>query len=352
MSDIYICFEGQYIYDYHIVANFCRHYIISENRVTNVLTQYENLSLDDLKSIYDRLHKSTKIGDYYFNDYYNFYSTIYLSKNNLATVDYRNSKDIARLPINIQKEYRLRQDQERRRIKQEINADRLNEIRQKDSLNKLEVDKAKFEKDQILKKKEAKSKAKEIFSKTYDLQKYDSIQYAITVGEIRKKIIETINSTNKIPNNKNLLAETYSNKYRFNNTYNVLYKLEDNRDYNSDNDFTDVRLTKKFSLISGNDSGCWLLNQTSIELPMLKMNNADYLTEVHFDNMKLDYAIGTTYVKVKNKEIDFLKFIPDSDIQAKIIEENKNITNGKYIITYQYFNILGEVNTIYDIKPR
>ena len=44
ISEVYACSENQYLIDFRIVANFCKHYFMQNGTLAYILTQYENVS--------------------------------------------------------------------------------------------------------------------------------------------------------------------------------------------------------------------------------------------------------------------------------------------------------------------
>ena len=88
ISEVIQCFYRQYLIDFRVSADFCKHYIMENGKLAYVLTQYENLSVSQLKEFFDQSYNDRKAGDLYFSDDYKNYSKIYLHKNGLATVEW------------------------------------------------------------------------------------------------------------------------------------------------------------------------------------------------------------------------------------------------------------------------
>ena len=71
ISDVILCYDKQYLIDFELSATFCKHYIMENEKLSFILTQFINISLEKLKSIYDRLYKDYKFGSYYFSEDFN-----------------------------------------------------------------------------------------------------------------------------------------------------------------------------------------------------------------------------------------------------------------------------------------
>jgi hypothetical protein len=72
-------------------------YVMKNNLLNKLITEYNNLSIEELKSITD---DKNKIGDLYFTANYTFFNKIYLNANGLATKEYRKT-NLDELPINV-----------------------------------------------------------------------------------------------------------------------------------------------------------------------------------------------------------------------------------------------------------
>ena len=77
--------------------DFRTRYVMKDDVLDNITTEYFNLSLEELKSITDDNYKVDK---YYFTKDFNYYYLIYLNDKRLATQEYRKT-DIDLLPKNV-----------------------------------------------------------------------------------------------------------------------------------------------------------------------------------------------------------------------------------------------------------
>ncbi len=88
IADVILCFYKEYLVDVGITADFCKHFIMENNRLAYVITQYETLTLSQLIEAYNKLPNYIKIGDKYYDNDYKNYSIIYLHDNGLATIEW------------------------------------------------------------------------------------------------------------------------------------------------------------------------------------------------------------------------------------------------------------------------
>ncbi|MBV6477965.1 MAG: hypothetical protein HGGPFJEG_00710 [Ignavibacteria bacterium] len=328
ITDVIQCYSNQYLIDFRVSASFCKHYIMEYGQLAYVLTQYEDVSTEQLTEFYENNYGEYKSGKFYFSDDYKHYSKIYLANNGYATVEWRKTEP-DELPADIQtkisNKLKAEQDAEEKRIKEE---------------------------------EERKQKEREIKSKTYDLKENNISLYNQTFSEIKSDIADYFQKSSSYYHSSNIpsytdLANGNEKKYRFTNTYTAYYKLEDHSresvDYGSviDAGSYDVRQNKEIKLVSGTDNSCSLFNSISVKIPTIKIQGYEVMTEATFPNIKVDYAKGVTIVKIKSGEVEFKSFPPDEDIQIKLKEKLKSEPNGKYIVQYEVGNIAGKefVNT-------
>ena len=92
ISEVIKCYTKQYLIDFRIRTTFCNRYMMINNRLAYILIQYEDVSVAQLIEIYDRLYANTKYNGLYFTDNFQYNNKIYLTKNGLATVEYRKNK--------------------------------------------------------------------------------------------------------------------------------------------------------------------------------------------------------------------------------------------------------------------
>lgn len=329
ITEVIQCWANQYLIDFRMSANFCKYYMMEYGKLAYVLTQYEDVSLEKLKTSYDNSYGNMKIGEYYFSDDYKNYTKLYLAKNGYATAEWRET-DTDLLPNNIKNSIQAK-------LKQKEDEEYQKELARKKELEK----------------------QKEIKSKTYDLKEYNSSLYNETFNEIKNSIAKYFqNSSSNYYRSSNVpsyteLANGSEKKYRFTNTYTAYYKLEDHSRASEDYGYVivagsyDVRQSKDIKLVSGTDNSCSLFNSISVKIPTIKIQGYEVMTEATFPDIKVDYAKGVTIVKIKSDEVEFKSFPPDEDIQIKLKEKLKSEPKGKYIVQYEVGNIAGQefVNT-------
>ena len=204
---------------------------MEHGQLAYVLTQYEDVSTEQLTEFYENNYGEYKSGKLYFSDDYKHYSKIYLTKNGYATVEWRKTEPNelpAHLKTKISNKLKAEQEAEVKRIKE---------------------------------KEERIEKENNIKSKTYDLEEYDSTKYNSFVNNLRNSLIERLKSNSSFPDYYKI--KHGSQKYfRFKSTYTAYYKLVDysresvNQGYYVAAGSSDVRNEHKFTLVSGNDTSC------------------------------------------------------------------------------------------------
>jgi len=101
ITEVIQCYQDQYLLDFRVVANYCKHYMMEKGKLAYILSQFENISVDKLRDSYSTNYGENKIGELYFSDDYEHYSKIYLANNGIATVEWRKTV-ISELPSGIQ----------------------------------------------------------------------------------------------------------------------------------------------------------------------------------------------------------------------------------------------------------
>lgn len=87
ISEVQLCKDNVYMITAGIIVNFCSSYVMKDGLLAKIITQYDNLSVDELEKA--TLKLNTKISKYYFDEKYENYTIIYLSSNGLATEEYK-----------------------------------------------------------------------------------------------------------------------------------------------------------------------------------------------------------------------------------------------------------------------
>lgn len=325
--DVIQCYENQHYIDLRMSVNYCKHYIMEYGKLAYTLTQYENVSTEKLIDVYDGLYEERKINNLYFDKEYKHYSKIYLAKNGQATIEWR-KVELNQIPSNARKEIEKKQKAKE------------NEVLQ-----------------QKLAEEKEEQKRLEITSKIYDLNIYDNSAYNSILSDIKEDILKyfalcedpTYYSIINIPSFIKL-EKGDDKKFRYTNTFNAYYKLEDHSRQNQlkGNIFYvgshDIRQKKEITNISGNDKNNFLFNAISIKIPTLEIEGYEVMTEARFDSLSVDYAKGITKVKIAKGNIEFLENMPDNDLVDKIKAKLGTEPNGKYIIKYEYRKIMDDEN--------
>ena len=95
------CYQNQYLHDFRVNADYCKRYIMENKKLSYVLTQFENISIEKLRENYNSMYSESTISGFFFFDQYKNYSKIYLAKNGLATIEMRKTI-ISELPKAVQ----------------------------------------------------------------------------------------------------------------------------------------------------------------------------------------------------------------------------------------------------------
>lgn len=323
ITDVIQCFRNQYYLDLNMSVDYCKHYIMDNGKLAYILTQYENVSTDKLKKVYDQLYGPRTINELYFEEDFKHYSKIYLANNGYATIEWRKA-ELNQIPSTVRLEIENRQK-----------AREAEEYQLK------------------LAEKREEQKRNQVTSKIYDLAIYDKTAYNSIIDEIKKEITNYFHSTpntsyyqrSNIPS-FNELANSVKKSYRFANTYNAYYKLEDHSRPTqlSGNVLIvgskDIRQIRDISLVAGTDKNCTLFDAIPIGIPTIQVESYDVMTEARFENLNIDYAKGITLVKIKKGDIEFINFPPDSDLIERIKTKLELEPKGKYILKYEVSKIM------------
>lgn len=221
-----------------------------------------------------------------------------------------------------------------------------------------------YQKKQERKKQEIKRREQEIKEQErYDLIKYDKAAYDDLARKLKQKIIRYFehygadhSRANFIPTYTDLLkADESNNKYRFKNIYNVHYKLEDHSQpsfYHED--FGYVHGSRKIEqvvdiiLVEGTDNNKSLFKRNpinTIKIPTIEIAGNEVMTEAIIENIEVDYIKGITYVEINRKgNVELIDNKLSDNIIHKIKEEINVDQRGKFILKYEYSNIMGDEN--------
>ena len=87
ISEIIVSVTDGYLYDIGLNSSYAIHYCIKAGVLDHIITQYENLSVGQLKDAFNRLYGERHLGSYYFSADYKYYKIITLGDNGLATIN-------------------------------------------------------------------------------------------------------------------------------------------------------------------------------------------------------------------------------------------------------------------------
>lgn len=315
ITEVIQCYEDQYLIDFRFTASFCKRYIMEHGILSYILTQYENVSTETLKSKYENKNDNKRIGELFFSDDYQHYSKIYLAKNGMASIEWHKT-ELNSLPNNIK-------TQIQKKLKE----------KEEEEIKKQEEEDAK------------KEKEREIKSKTYDLAIYDSIKYKELVSNYFNDIEYSLKLNSDFPE-FNSLRDQGEKFFIFKNIYNAQYKLVDyskpsvNHGYYISAGTNDIRYENKFTLISGTDNDCLFIKKVPFNLPSIYIDGYKVMTEAKINNISVEYIKGITKTKIKNGIVTFVKDTPPIEAQEKLTEQLKTETNGTIYVKYQLGKVM------------
>lgn len=312
ITSVILCYYDEFIIDIGVEANFCKHFIMKNEKLDFILTQYEEFSLQELEKYYKGLGKF-KFENYYFSEDYRTFSEIYLHENGLATVKWSKT-----LPANFQSPV-LRE--------------------------KLDIEFAKQDEEENLKKEKAIEKNRNeelITSKIYNLKTVSPEDFEYVVS----RQIDLIRGNFFLHSKKNSYPTLFPSLEKAKNTDKKFIRIKNsyNVEFTSRNDRS---LIIKVEHLSGSDSERKLFDITPLSsFPVLKVEGLNVKSQVKIENMEVDLTSGITEVRIRNGNVKFEEFPPEGDLQIPIEESLKKKSNGKYIVEYQVANIMGELKVI------
>jgi hypothetical protein len=322
------CYKNQFYVDLRMSVDFCKYYMMVNGKLAYILTQYENVSKEKIIEVYDRLYKDSKVNNLYFDEEFEYYSKIYLGKNGYATIEFRKA-ELDKMPANVKKEIEMKQ----------------NIIAQK----KLE-------------KEKEEQKREEITSKYYDLSKYDITTYNSIVNDVKQKIVKCFKSSEKSGNYDrssiptfNELLNSEEKKYQYTISFVAHYETGhggSTYEYLELQDIIPDSISKEESISLFNIYN-QIIGYTGIR-PTLKIDGIEVKTEARI-KISIDYAKGISVVKIKDGKLEFLENTPDKDLLEKI-KSKLDIEivglKGKYIVNYEFSNIMGVENLCTELVKR
>lgn len=308
-------FENQYYIDFQKILSGSKHFKMQDGKLALILTQFKNLSKERLINVYDGLYEEGKIGNLYFDENFKYYSKIYLGENDIATVELR-KVNLDLIPPNIRNIIKTKQ----------VAIDRRN-------------------KELLLEEEREENKRREITSKVYDLFMYDKETYDSFVSLLKQNIKRYYKNSKSF--------DWYLQKgenVNLKNTYKAYYKLED---HSRPNQYygnvlmvgsKNVRQVKQILNVSGEDKNCNFYNDLKAKLPTLNIEGYEVMTEATIENIYIEFAKGRVEIKIKNGLVEFKSIPPENEMQVRLIEKVKNEKKGKYILEYEYLDVMGENN--------
>lgn len=328
ITDVIQCYKNQFYVDLRMSVDFCKHYIMGNGKLAYILTQYENVSKEKIIKVYDELYEDTKVNDLYYDEEFEHYSKIYLGNNGYATIEFRKA-ELDKMPASVKKEIEMKQ----------------NIIAQK-----------------RLEKEKEEQKREEITSKYYDLSKYDITTYNSIVNDVKQKIIKYFKSSEKSGNYDRSSIPTFNKllngeekKYQYTNSFVAHYETGhggSTYEYLELQDIIPDSVRKEESISLFNTFN-QIIGWTGVK-PTLKIDGHEVKTEARI-KISIDYAKGISVVKIKDGNLEFLENTPNEDLLEKIkskLDLEIGGLKGKFIVKYEFSNIMGVVNLNTELVKR
>ncbi|HRG58673.1 MAG TPA: hypothetical protein PK323_06905 [Bacteroidia bacterium] len=330
IEDVIYCEKNRYMTDFKITVSYCEHYIMESEKLTYIIKQYDEISIEKLTELFNTVYGNSKIDKYYFVDNFEHYQTLYLSTNGLASVEWGKTETLE-LP--------------------------------KDLKDKIEQKKLEQKQKNIANAKANESKD-EIVNKTYEVEA-NKLQDFITV--FSKQLLNYFEKEVVPTDDKSFEYGEYKNGYYFNGVYNI-YAGQEKEGFRDNSkfypflifeDISGTQLPMMSSYINShkvapiktsisdtrfytlkNITGIGTSINDNIPSHYVESYKVSYFTV--FNQMPVFIAKGILKIKVKNEIVSF----PDNeslqnDVKELIQKEIKNLKleNGKYKIKYYVHNV-------------
>jgi hypothetical protein len=324
INEVVQCVQNEFIYDFMMNVNFCKHFIMNQGVLSYILTQYENLSLEKIQKLYNENYSDTKIGNLYFDDEFTHYSKLYLASNGKATLEYKMVDKV--LYKSLEKEI-----ERRKKI-----------VTYKQSL-----------------KNQENIKEDEIVSKYYDLSQHDTTTYKLLGDKIRKDLVKYsifsgrryMNYSWRIPSFEKIF-ESKDKVYFYKNSFIVHYETG-----HGGSTYDYLELQKIIPMLNKEENTDNLFNTfnqiiswTDIK-PNLKISGYDVRSEANY-TIDINYIKGISTIKIKKGKFEFISNPPSDDLLEQItskINEKTTDLKGNYFVYYTYSNIMTEINLFVEL---
>jgi hypothetical protein len=114
ITEVIQCINNHLRSDLRMNVNLCKYFIMQNGKLSYILTQYYNVSVEKLINSMDNYYNELKINDLYFDSDFEHYEKIYLAKNGYATIEWRKAGDNQQA-LKINEEYKQKQIIEKKR---------------------------------------------------------------------------------------------------------------------------------------------------------------------------------------------------------------------------------------------
>ncbi len=315
ITEVIQCYSNQYLAGLGTVSYYCKHYVMQDGRLAYTITQFEDMDSVQVKKYFEANYRENKIGDLFFSENFTHYSIIYADNKGNAIIECHKAGENEMPPeMQAEIEKRLKEQQEAKRVNME--------------------------------ETEAK-KQREIKSKTYDLEVYDSAAYDLFINDLRQSLIEGLKSYSSFPEWAQI--ENESKKcFTFSSSYEASFKLVDRSIENAGNGYLLLPVINNFAsdnhfvLISGDDNACSFLKYASPSLPTINYKGYNVMTDAGVKDIDVFYIKGITHIKIKDGVVTYKKYLPPAEIQESLSQKLKTLSNGLYHVKYKTGKVMGQ----------
>ncbi|MBW4889215.1 hypothetical protein KXQ82_05790 [Mucilaginibacter sp. HMF5004] len=105
ISEIMMLKENVMIEKFNKGANYCVHYVMSRDTLSHIITEYFNLTLQEVRALLVNA-QSTNVHGYYFDRYLKSYCKVYLSGAG-TVIEYYQKAIMSALPLAIQEQLQM-----------------------------------------------------------------------------------------------------------------------------------------------------------------------------------------------------------------------------------------------------
>lgn len=310
IAEVIQCYSNQYVNGLGDVSYYCKHFMMSDNRLAYTITRFEDIDSIKVTKFFEDNYSGYKIGSYYFSSDFMHYSTINVTGTGQVSIECRKAEWSELSP------------------------------EMQDTIDQRITDQQEEEQKNYAEKEAQWQQESKTILKTYDLQQHDSAMYDLFIQDLRWSLIDGFKSYSGIPAWSEVGKE--KNKYFvFKNSYNALFRINYQSSLSSDsryfllpavNTFKDQN---HFEMVHGSDTTCDFLKYASPSLPSIKKDSFYVMTDARVMDINVNYIKGITHIKIEKGTVAYRKFTPPPGIVNLLSDSLKGLRNGLYEIKYE-----------------